>query len=156
VRKGGGKGKGSGFERDVAKQIVRAFHKFGIKQRECWRSVLSGGHTMSSGDLIMSVKLEKLFPYSVECKFYRKIDWWHFLVTPPMRNQKWKEMQWLAQAINGAKKRPDLKPLLIMKENRSKVFAMYQTKEKDSVYGWRLILFSDLLKRRVRSANANQ
>src|SRR6266700_4957618 len=110
MRVGGGKGKGSGFERQIAKKIVRAFRSFGIKQRECWRSVLSGGHEISAGDLYMSDRLVKLFPFAIECKFYRRIDWWHFVLSHNKKRNKWKEWKWLEQAIEGASKRKGLLP----------------------------------------------
>src|SRR5207245_294100 len=107
MRPGGGKSKGSGFERKVAKLIARAFKKFGIHQRECWRSVLSGGHAISSGDLTFSPRLEKLFPYSVECKHVRRIRWERFLIASEDRKKSWPEVQWLQQVLEGADKRKE-------------------------------------------------
>jgi hypothetical protein len=123
MRKGGGHAKGSEFERKIAKDIVKAFKEFGVVQRDCWRSVLSGGHSMSSGDLEMTPRMEALFPWSVECKFHRKIDWWHFLIAETERKSAWKEWKWVSQAIDGAKKREGLSPLLVVKENRGPIFA---------------------------------
>lgn len=142
MRKGGGKSKGSAFERDVAKKIVQAFRKQGIKQRECWRSVLSGGHKISCGDLNMSPRLERLFPYNVECKFYKKIEFWHFLVPQHHQQKSWVEVQWLRQMEQGQTKRPDLEPLLVMKQNHGPILAMYQSMRS----GWRIMLFNDFLK----------
>lgn len=154
MRKGGGHAKGAAFERDTAKAIVKAFKSFGIVQRDCWRSVLSGGHSMSSGDLEMTPRMEELFPYSVECKFHKKIDWWHFLVDAGKREKSWKEWQWVAQAIEGAKKRPKLDPLLVIKENRSPIFAMkvdWTGEFEPSVLLWR-----DFLKDAVLRATAKK
>ncbi len=122
MRKGGGHAKGAHFERVIAKLIVKAFKKQKIEQRECWRSVLSGGHVMSSGDLEMSARLMKIFPFSVECKFRKKIKWQNFLLGD--RAKKSEEQKWLKQAVDGAKKIEDLHPLLVMKENRGPIYAM--------------------------------
>lgn len=157
-KKRGKRGKGSAFEREVAKLIVKAFAPFGIKQRECWRSVMSGGHSMSCGDLDLSDRLEKMFPYAVECKFWKQIDWIHFLVRPDKRKAAWKETQWVQQAVSSVKDRPELIPLLVMKENRGKIWAFYpvqMTSVKDynwGVYGWKFTQFANLLKMRVRMA----
>ena len=95
MKSGSGKKKGSAFERQIAKLIVHAFHEHGIKQRECWRSTLSGGHEMSCGDLYLSDRLAKLFPFAVEAKCYRKIDWQNFLIPRKYRKKSWKEWQWV-------------------------------------------------------------
>lgn len=123
MRKGGGHAKGAHFEREIAKAIVKAFKKakFKVVQRDCWRSVLSGGHSMSSGDLEMSAKMEELFPYSVECKFRKKINWENFL----LGNQKSEEVKWLKQAEEGATKRKGLEPLLVLKANGKKVLVLF-------------------------------
>jgi hypothetical protein len=122
MRKGGGHAKGAHFERVVAKLIVKAFKKFKINQRECWRSVNSGGHIIAAGDLEMSDRLMKLFPYAVECKFHRKIKWQNFLLGA--RAKKSQEQKWLVQAIEGSKKIKGLYPLLVMKENNGPIYAM--------------------------------
>ena len=119
MRKGGGKAKGSAFERKIAKYIVRAFKGFGITQRDCWRSVNSGGHEIAWGDLELSPKLEELFPYVVECKFRRKIKWQHFLERKP----KSEEMNWIAQVLQDVNRaNRSLIPLLVMKENFGPIY----------------------------------
>lgn len=120
MRKGGGKSKGSGFEREIAKKIVKAYKKFGVKQRECWRSVLSGGHIISAGDLVMSDRLEQLFPYAVECKFRKRIRWENFLVGNP----KTEERKWIEQALEGAAKSRNLAPLLVLKANHCPIMVL--------------------------------
>jgi hypothetical protein len=119
-----GHAKGAEFERHIAKLIVAAFKHHGIEQRECWRSVMSGGHEMSSGDLYMSDRLAKLFPWSIECKFHKHIIWPNFWMSPIYRHPC-REQRWLAQAKEGAAKRPDLQPLLVVKENHSDIYALY-------------------------------
>lgn len=143
MRKGGGHSKGASFERDIAKRIVKAFTKFGIKQSDCWRSVLSGGHEMSSGDLRMSAKMEKLFPFSVECKAHKKVEWWRFNVEHEFRKPSWKEIQWLQQASDGAKKGKGLQPLLVIKENNRPILVMKRDREDG---GWNTYLWDDFIK----------
>jgi len=109
---------------------------------------------MSCGDLDLSDRLEKMFPYAVECKFWKQIDWIHFLVHPNKRSPVWKETKWIEQAVSSVKNRPELIPLLVMKENRGKIWAFcpHKFKTLPNVYGWRFEKFSSLLKRRVRMA----
>lgn len=118
--KGGGKRKGSGFERQLAKDIVKAFKSFGITQRDCWRSINSGAHPIAAGDLEMSEKLAKLFPYCVEAKFHKRIDWKNFLFF----DVKNRELDWYKQAYENAKKSPSLCPILVMKENFGQTYVM--------------------------------
>jgi hypothetical protein len=149
-----GKGKGSAFERRIAKDIVKAFKKKfpWVSQRHCWRSVLSGGHEMSAGDLEMSPEMERLFPYAVECKFHKKVNWWHFLLPPGSKSFKktWPEWQWVAQACEGARKRKGLKPLLVVHGNRGPILVV-RTPRADET-GWWFELWKDFLKRVVSEA----
>lgn len=120
MRRGGGKNKGGAFERFIAKAIVKAYRKpFGIEQRECWRSVLSGGHFMSAGDLALSDRLAKLFPWATECKFRKKVKWENILAG----KKGTEEMNWIDQAKQGADKRKGLKPLLVIKANHQPIRA---------------------------------
>jgi hypothetical protein len=144
---GNGHAKGAGFERVIAKLIVKAFKKHGIEQRECWRSVMSGGHEMSSGDLYMSDRLAKLFPFAPECKFRRKIRWVNFLLGAS------EEYSWLDQAESGALKRAGAEPLLIMKENHGRIVVLVPGKGigtvKTSRYTYRFDLFDRFLRKAV-------
>jgi hypothetical protein len=160
-KKNRGHGKGSAFERKIAKDIVKAFKEdFGIKQQDCWRSVLSGGHKMSAGDLRMSAAMEKLFPYAVECKFYKKIKLENFLTG----NENSKEVDWLDQTCAGAEKSNGLKPLLVMKANNQKILAFRfvspsKVTLKENVIvvagvAWEVKLWTKFLKRAVLTAKA--
>ena len=112
--------KGSAFERKIAKEVVKEFKKqFKIEQKDCWRSVLSGGHEMSSGDLRMSKRMEELFPYAVECKHYKKICYENFLLAK--KNSK--EVKWLRQTVGGTSG-TNLTALLVMKANNTKILTM--------------------------------
>ena len=152
MKPGFGHAKGAEFERQIAKSIVHAFGAHGIKQRECWRSTLSGGHAMSCGDLYLSDRLAKLFPWAVECKYYRKIDWQNFLIPPKYRKKSWKEWQWVEQAQAAVQAKPELNlsALLVMKENRGPIYAMIVHKALGGCP--KLMLFSDFLRSAV---NAN-
>jgi len=149
MKVGAGGKKGAEFERWVAKRIVKAFRKKfpWVKQRDCWRSVLSGAHEMSSGDLRLTPSFQYLFPYSVECKFHKRIDWWKFLI--PDEHPRGKEWKWIKQAIDGAKKSKGLLPLLVMKCNRGPVIACYPG---TAIEGWRYETLNNFLKRAVASA----
>ena len=162
-KKNRGHGKGSEFERKIAKQIVKAFKSFGVKQNDCWRSVLSGGHKMSAGDLRMSARMEELFPYAVECKFYRKIKLENFL----LGNPKSKELLWLDQTCEGSKKSNGLKALLVMKANNQKILTMrwlgYDEHKRitDNVIQiagryWKVRTWTDFLARAVRRAKKRE
>ena len=120
MKKGRGKAKGSGFERQIAKDVVKAFKRFGITQRECWRSINSGGHVIAAGDLEMSDRLMELFPYVVECKFRKKIRWQNFMLSG--NNE---EKCWLRQASQAAKKLKNMTPILVMKENFGPIYVMF-------------------------------
>lgn len=114
-----GKAKGSEFERKIAKEIVKAFKKFGITQRDCWRSTMSGGHDRAAGDLELSQKLEKLFPFCLEMKHRKKIRFENFLL-----GKMTEEKRWLKQAVEGAEKREEMTPVLVMRANNCPIFAL--------------------------------
>lgn len=131
MRPGGGRAKGAAFERHVAKLIVTAFAGEGITAKDCYRTPLSGGHIHASksdpGDLVMSRALRKLFPYSVECKHYRDLEWPKLLSS----NSKGEFAQWWAQACKAA---GNLAPVLIFRQNRSSAFAMVRKSDALGLY----------------------
>jgi len=164
MKKGGGRGKGSSFERAVAKMVLKTFPGFSAK--DCYRTPLSGGHFAASkndpGDLVMSPKLRQLFPFSVECKSYKELPLETFWL--PETKRKGLINGWLKQCVkacNGSfdKKQPgdQLYPLLIMKGNRGRIFCalpglypqVTQIKHKLRIrYNkkeWFVLLFQDLL-----------
>ena len=153
MKAGGGHGKGASFERVIAKAIIKAYKRFGVTQRDCWRSTLSGGHARSAGDLEMTERMEGLFPFCVECKFHKRIEWWRFLVPLPLRKKSWKEMQWLEQTLEGARKRHGLAPALVMKENSRPILVMvYMKKLSGEDMGWTVWFWKDFLKFAVKKA----
>lgn len=119
LKKGRGHAKGSEFERKIAKEIVKVFKKFGITQRDCWRSTLSGGHSRSAGDLEMSKKLEEIFPFCLEMKHRKKIRFENFLL-----EKNTEEKRWLIQAEEGAEKRKGMTPVLVMRANNRPIYAL--------------------------------
>ncbi len=124
MRKGGGRNKGSGFEREVAGLIIEAFAHKGICQDDCYRTPGSGGHRFAKkvdpGDLVMSPRLQKLFRYSVECKFYASISM-DLLMVPHVKEGVMRD--WWAQAVASTTK--GRIPLLIFRQNRQQAYAMF-------------------------------
>lgn len=123
MKKGGGRGKGSSFERYIAGRVVSAFKKFGIKKKDCYRTPMSGGHRQASksdpGDLVLSKRLRELFPYSVECKFYKEINLWQFMQAEKKRDKSWPVTKWLEQTCTACGKKKKVFPLLVFRQNRS-------------------------------------
>lgn len=117
-----GRRKGSAFERQVAKMIIATFEGRGITAEDCYRTPLSGGHVHASkenpSDLQMSAKLLKLFPYSVECKCYRKVNLFPAMY---LRNNKGQLAEWWKQAVKACNGR---EPLVVFKQNGSDIFVM--------------------------------
>ncbi len=116
-----------GFERDVAKAVVKTFADHGITNKDCFRTPQSGGHLYARqtdpGDLVISSKLRKLFPCHVECKAWASIRMDQFLVPVSQWKKSWNCRKWLAQmdeaAVDG------LIPLLVFKENNGATLAAF-------------------------------
>ncbi len=124
-RKGsGGKRKGNAFERAIMNKIVKTFSPFGITVTDAFRSILSGGHKDSCGDISFSPALIKMFPFSIECKFYKKIDMYNLLVPWEKMGKSNKFKMWWNQTLEGAKKNPKLAPLLVFKSNNNEIMCM--------------------------------
>lgn len=129
MKKGGGRNKGNGFEREIAAMLVETFSSFGVKKKHCYRTPGSGGHRQARntdpGDLVIHSKLRKLFPYCVECKSYKDINLFD-LYTPFKKHKKSSKFkQWLKQACTAAKRTHQL-PLLVFKKNRSEILCAYR------------------------------
>lgn len=157
MKVGGGHAKGSEFERKIAKEIVKAFKKFGITQRDCWRSTLSGGHTRAAGDLELSERLEKLFPFCLEMKHRKRVRWENFLLSKPSE-----EKRWIKQAVDGAKKRRSMAPALVVRGNNQPIFVLLGGRDFDddaayvsirsSGFDWQLIPWKKFLRMSVELA----
>ena len=111
-----------GFERLVAKMIVETFKDYGITNKDAYRTPMSGGHRYASktdaGDIVISPRLRKLFPFSVECKCYATVNLAQFLFPVKLWKKSWKCSRWLAQVKAASEKQEEwLIPLLVFKEN---------------------------------------
>lgn len=171
MKKGGGRSKGSSFERQVAKMVVTAFADFGVKKRDCYRTPLSGGHIhakhLDPGDLVISKKLKKFFPFHVECKFYRRVELWPLWLPIDKHKPAWKFKKWLDQTLKACGPSKRHYPMLIWKENLGPVFCMVQEvvplvlkircKHRTWYKGekWFVMRFEDLLDVLVREAKVN-
>lgn len=125
MKAGGGRNKGSAFERKVAKLIIATFANKGINKEDCYRTPGSGGHRFASktdpGDLVLSPALRELFNFSVECKHYAKLDWGVLLSN---RRKKGQFESWWRQCCKAAV--DDAIPLLVFKRNNGNIYAMYR------------------------------
>jgi hypothetical protein len=131
MRPGGGRAKGASFERKVAKIIVAAFKHQGITGKHCYRTPLSGGHRYASkkdpGDLVISPVLKKIFPYSVECKSYARLEWAKLLLTP--KAAKGHFTKWWKQTVRAAGLMG--RPILVFRQNHSEIFVMMRTQDSN-------------------------
>jgi hypothetical protein len=124
MKKGGGRQKGSKFERDCAKAIIDTFACKGITAEDCYRTPGSGGHRFAKktdpGDLVCSRRLAKLWPYAVECKFYAKVEL-RWLMQSNVKEGLFSS--WWAQAVAATPK--DRRALLVFRQNRDEPYAMF-------------------------------
>src|SRR6202795_408558 len=127
MKAGGGRNKGNGFEREVSRLIVATFESHGVTKDDCYRTPGFGGHLRASktdpGDLVISKALRRYFNFSVECKFYKTLDW-HRLMS--REEHKGHFSVWWEQCVRSAKAvkgRPV--PLLVFKKNNGRVYCMY-------------------------------
>src|SRR6266478_3658650 len=72
----GAKAKGNKFQRTVAKMVIKAGQCIGLKKNDCYSTPMSGGHPTAAlkADLVLSHKVRKVMPASVECKHHRRVD----------------------------------------------------------------------------------
>ena len=127
MKPGGGRNKGNVFERVVAKLIIDTFSDRGITAEDCYRTPGSGGHKQASksdpGDLVISPRLRKYFNFSVECKFYKTLDWHRLMSTD---RHKGHFSVWWEQCVRSAESAKGYPtPLLIFKKNAGQIYCMY-------------------------------
>jgi hypothetical protein len=165
MKKGGGRQKGSGFERTIAKAVLNRFAQYGITKSDCYRTPLSGGHLAARGndpgDLVISKKLREFFPFCVECKFYKVVRLEYFWVPMKKHKKSWHITPWLDQTMKAVENsdNKNLHPLLIFKANKQRVFCcvpeafpLIATKAITSLrfrykgQWWRLCLFDTFLR----------
>jgi hypothetical protein len=134
MKPGMGRLKGNAFERQAAALIVCAFKDFGITKKDVYRTPGSGGHRYASktdpGDLVISPKLRKLFPFSTECKSYARVRLAQFLYPVRLWKKSWKCQKWLLQLRQATEKQSAdagewLIPLLVFKENNGEIMASF-------------------------------
>ena len=127
MKPGGGRLKGSAFERKVAHLVVNAFKDLGITSKDAYRTPMSGGHRYARkndpGDVVISYRLRKIFNFHVECKCYATVKLDQFLVPVKLWKKSWKAAKWLKQMEDAAVK--DMIPLLVFKENNGETFAAF-------------------------------
>jgi hypothetical protein len=129
MRRGGGKNKGSAFERKICKQLS-LWVSFG-KQSDCfWRSAISGGRATvqhrkgvkvrQSGDIVSVSPEGHVLTNSwyVECKHVRSLDLASFIL-----KRKGKLAKFWQTATREAEKH-DKDALLIAKQNNQPVLVM--------------------------------
>lgn len=111
------------FERRVARMIVDKFKSKGITEDDCYRTPMSGAHRISSkanpGDLVISSRLEKLFPVHVECKAVKSVDFTKLYEPSRTWKKSWWIRQWMEQVERDSAKKPSLIPLLVFKTDYS-------------------------------------
>ena len=132
MKPGAGRNKGSAFEREVAAVIIKTFAGLGIGKEDCYRTPSSGGHRFAKktdpGDLVCSARLQKLWPFAVECKHYKEIrlDW---LMVPNVKSGL--VSNWWKQAVAAASVGY---PLLVFRQDRQQAYAMYPETTPWSVF----------------------
>tara|TARA_Y100000310_G_scaffold345655_1_gene467792 strand:+ start:11330 stop:11836 length:507 start_codon:yes stop_codon:yes gene_type:complete len=125
MKKGGGKQKGSEFERWVCKKLSLAMSN-GKRDDLYWRSAMSGGRASVKfkkggknltqvGDITCIDKLGSLLTdkYVIECKRYKSVKWNALIYGVP---QKGSIIEFWKQVRKDAKKAKK-HPMLIVKEN---------------------------------------
>jgi len=132
MKRGSGKGKGSQFERDVSLLLDEWWN---VPKNTFWRTPNSGGWS-EPGDISprhsQNNDEKVFFPFIVECKFYKTIDFWELLKankTQPLF------LQWLDQIRREKKQAIDagrsdkLVSLLIFKQNGGPICVAYDEME---------------------------
>lgn len=129
MKKGGGKAKGSSFERFYAKKIS-LWITDGKRDDAVWRSSNSGGKATVTesdtqcGDLVPTRPEAQSFfdRFSLELKNYKAIDFLHF------NKENFILYKWWEQASGDAKRSGDKHPLLIFRINRRGDFLVMNEK----------------------------
>lgn len=123
--KGGGKRKGSAFERTVAKTCDKWWK---AKPNTFWRTPLSGGWHVP-GDISPAHHVNSIWwPFVIECKFYKKISLWELLQSKnPLLLKWWSQLCREQLEAQEYKTHSIDKPvrLLVFKFNQSPIYAMY-------------------------------
>lgn len=134
MRNGGGRAKGAGFENEIAKLIRAVAVEYGFADDCCYRTPSSGGHRFAKksdpGDLVVSPKLAKYFPFHIECKKQEIFELMHLLALPSIRMDSWAEFQWITQSIEAVKAAKPLRPpMVVCTKNRFPIYAIVDERE---------------------------
>jgi hypothetical protein len=129
MRKGGGKSKGSGFERQVSRLVDVWWEE---EPNTFWRTVVSGGW-VEPGDITPRHRPGKpaiWFPFMIECKCVKGVDVLELLTDKKNPTL----LKWWAQvtrerddAVAQGRSIAETIRLVIFKRNNSPVFVMYET-----------------------------
>ena len=152
MRKGGAKAKGSSFENKTAKQILKAAGNQ-FTRTDCYRTPISGGHPFASknhpSDLVLSKKLRKVFPFSVECKHYKKLELQHFFT------RQGDFLKWIDQAMKATENsRVAVEPMIVFRWNLSRTYCIVPWITHSGTYirfryrgkEWKVVLFASFLR----------
>lgn len=114
-----GKEKGSSFERWAAAQLDKWWK---VPAKTFWRTTNSGGW-VEPGDIAPRLRqgaTPVIFPFVIECKFYKQINLFNNRQKKPLINIWWKQVtESQQQAIKASNNTYFPIRLLIMKENNS-------------------------------------
>ena len=157
MRKGGGKGKGSQFERDVCVALSRLVNPGG-DDTIFWRSAMSGGRATVQGRKGIKNKTQLgditcvhdkgnfLTNYFiVECKFYSKLDTQSFLFSGKgILAQFWRKLN-LECTTN------DRVPMLIAKQNRMSTLLLVNSPGLKKLATWGHELHPILTAKHIKS-----
>jgi hypothetical protein len=97
MRIGGGKPKGGKYEHNIADQIQKAFEYKGVEEGDVYRTKNSGGGKKQKGDIGLSSHAAEYFPFTTECKHYKKFNLNHLFVPYVEMSSKWLFKQWWRQ-----------------------------------------------------------
>ena len=114
MRKGGGKEKGSGFEREVSRLIDVWWEE---EKSTFWRTVISGGW-VEPGDITPRHRPGKpaiWFPFIIECKCVKKVDVLELLTKKKQIGERFTSIDVFNELIVGY---PSLKNAYVIKEWR--------------------------------------
>lgn len=165
MKRGGGKSKGSQFERDICKQL--SLWITAGKREDClWRSAMSGGRATVSkrkgidvrqtGDICaVSPEGHALTDYFfIECKHYKNLAIDSFFITQGgILHKFWDECRKKAR-------NHDLNPMLIAKQNNKPAIVLTYIRHLDgplkaTTRGIEIRLLSDLLRTRFLGRKSN-
>lgn len=145
MRRGGGKEKGSVFERQIAKEFGELYYK---DTSALLRNFNSGGLAtmrtgagLPAGDIIQVKYMDKPFPFSVECKHHKEFKIQNLI----FERKNSKEMKAWKQCLRDAETVNKI-PMLVFKENYGDVVLCFRApKVRALEYMWHHCYTKNLL-----------